>query len=72
MHTFKDQYIWDVMAKCFDGKTKQVIIKNYVKLCHYLLHQNNIPIKTKKKLDNLLRKKIKEKHRFILPAVVIE
>ena len=50
MTHFKDAYIWEIINKCFEGKTKNIVIKYYVKLCHHLLHQRDIPIKTKKNL----------------------
>ena len=72
MTHFKDAYIWEIINKCFEGKTKNIVIKYYVKLCHHLLHQRDIPIKTKKNLNKIIREKIRERHHFTLPEVIIE
>ena len=50
MSHFKDAYIWEIINKCFEGKTKNSILRYYVKLCHHLFHQRDIPIKSKKKI----------------------
>ena len=70
--TFKDQHIWTIFSNCINSPTNKGVIKNYVKLYRYLFHQNDIPIKMKKKVVEMMREKIKQKRKIILPILIVE